>query len=458
MPARPIGKTEPLPDFETTIIKGVTPAKGFKWDKATNVEIDIGGGRKMSFSYDPEYLEVPKFKDLIKELKGQPVILLEADRQRATGGDMGGPLHPFLKSNQVTITGPDGKKYKAVWANMTSTFVSGAKNRLASHGAKYALVHLMDPIAHKSNKRTARTLDKMMRESNLDENQKEIISFAMQGGIIAGEKAALSASITAAKRGLTDATKEDLLEINKQIDELTKERDALTPKGIYAEIFDSISKIKTALSNLKTGRWKQSSVDKAINNVKSLSKTKEYNELLNKNNSLYISDNIGNTFADRGSAIGSILSFKFGKFDPSYVMRESSDFKEGKNLDIVTAVELSQNPDIFALYFGNDPKEEAAMSPAELKARDEMRANPDFVEHEAYDWVMLGPEKGNNFLVKNPVQPEQIFKKYRDVHEKESVRGGSEETVAGAMRKFAGIKLIVDEDAVKVNASAKSKK
>ena len=458
MPQRPVGKTEPLPDFETTIIKGVTPRKGFKWKKATNVEFDIGGGKKMSFSYDPQLLTEPVFKDLIKELKGQPVILLEADRQRATGGDMGGPLHPFLKSNQVTITGPDGIKYKAVWANMTSGFVSGAKNRLASHGAKYALVHLMDPIAHKSNKRTARTLDKMMRDANLDENQKQIISIAMQGGIIAGEKAALSASITAAKRGLTGATKEDLLEINKQIDDLTKERDALTPQGIYAEIFDSITKIKTALSNLKTGRWKQSSVDKAVNNLKLLSKTKEYNQLLNKNNSLYISDNIGDTFSDRGSAIGSILSFKFGKFDPSYVMRESSDFKEGQNLDIVTAVELSQNPDIFALYFGNDPKEEAAMSTAERKARDEMRANPDFVEHEAYDWVMLGPENGNNFLVEKPVQPEQIFKKYRDVHEKESVKGGSEETVAGAMRKFAGIKLIVDEDAVKVNASTKSKK
>ena len=458
MPQRPVGKTEPLPDFETTIIKGVTPRKGFNWKKATNVEFDIGGGKKMSFSYDPQILTEPVFKDLIKELKGQPVILLEADRQRATGGDMGGPLHPFLKSNQVTITGPDGKKYKAVWANMTSGFVSGAKNRLASHGAKYALVHLMDPIAHKSNKRTARTLDKMMRDANLDENQKQIISIAMQGGIIAGEKAALSASITAAKRGLTGATKEDLLEINKQIDDLTKERDALTPQGIYAEIFDSITKIKTALSNLKTGRWKQSSVDKAVNNLKLLSKTKEYNQLLNKNNSLYISDNIGDTFSDRGSAIGSILSFKFGKFDPSYVMRESSDFKEGQNLDIVTAVELSQNPDIFALYFGNDPKEEAAMSTAERKARDEMRANPDFVEHEAYDWVMLGPENGNNFLVEKPVQPEQIFKKYRDVHEKESVKGGSEETVAGAMRKFAGIKLIVDEDAVKVNASTKSKK
>ena len=173
---------------------------------------------------------------------------------------------------------------------------------------------------------------------------------------------------------------------------------------------------------------------------------------------MYISDNIGNTFNNRGSAIESILSFKFGKFDPSYVMRESSDFKEGENLDIVTAVELSQNPDIFALYFGNDPKEEAAMSTAERKARDEMRANPDFVEHEAYDWVMLGPEKGNNFLVEKPVKPEEIFKKYRETHAGKSVVEGSDETVVGAMRKNAGFILRVDEDTQAVVASKKKKK
>jgi hypothetical protein len=460
MPARPIGKTEPLPDFETTIIKGITPAKGFKWDKATNVEIDIGGGRKMSFSYDPEYLEVPKFKDLIKELKGQPVILLEADRQRATGGDMGGPLHPFLKSNQVTITGPDGKKYKAVWANMTSTFVSGAKNRLASHGAKYALVHLMDPIAHKSNKRTARTLDGMMRKSKLSQREKEIISLSMQAGIIAGEKSAMSSAITALKRQMSSAKKdpEKIRIINEKINKITKERENITPKGFYGEIFKAVSSIKKAISNVKTGNWAENSIEKANKKLEKYVNIKEYNELLKNNKSLYISDNIGNTFSDRGSAIGSILSFKFGKFDPSLVMRESSDFREGENLDIVTAVELSQNPDIFALYFGKDPKEEAAMSKAERKARDEMRANPDFVEHEAYDWVMLGPEKGNNFLVKNPVKPEQIFKKYRETHAGETVVDGSAETVAGAMRKNAGFILRVDEDTQKVLASKKKNK
>jgi hypothetical protein len=460
MPARPIGKTEPLPDFETTIIKGVTPAKGFKWDKETNVELDIGGGRTMSFSYDPKYLEKPEFKDLIKELKGQPVILLEADRQRATGGDMGGPLHPFLKSNQVTITGPDGKKYKAVWANMTSTFVSGAKNRLASHGAKHALVHLMDPIAHKSNKRTARTLDRMMRKSNLSQREKEIISLSMQAGIIAGKKSAMSSAITALKRQMSSAKKdpEKIRIINEKINKITKEREDITPKGFYGEIFKAVSSIKKAISNVKTGNWAENSIEKANKKLEKYVNIKEYNELLKNNKSLYISDNIGNTFSDRGSAIGSILSFKFGKFDPSLVMRESSDFREGENLDIVTAVELSQNPDIFALYFGKDPKEEAAMSTAERKARDEMRANPDFVEHEAYDWVMLGPEKGNNFLVKNPVKPEQIFKKYRETHAGETVVDSSAETVAGAMRKNAGFILRVDEDTQKVLASKKKNK
>jgi len=460
MPAKPIAKDQDLPDFEKTIIRGVTSIDDFNWGKATHVKIDIGDGRTMSFSFDPKYLEVPEFKDLIEELKGEPVILLEADRQRATGGDMGGPLHPFLKSNQVTVTGPDGIEYKAVWANMTSTFVSGAKNRLASHGAKYAVVHLMDSIAHKSNKRTARTLDKLMRESNLDQFQKEIISLSMQAGIIAGQKSAISSSITALNRKISKANgnKEEIAKINKKIDELKKEREDLTPKGMYAEIFNGVSSIKKAQTNVNTGNWGQASLDRAFVNFKKFTKNKEYKELLKKNKSLYISDNIGNTFSDRGSAIGSILSFKFDKFDPSRVLRESSDFKEGENLDIVTVVELSQNPDMFALYFGNDPIEEAAMSPAERKARDEMRANPNFVEHEAYDWVMLGPKDGNNFLVKKPMKPEEVFKDYRSVHGGKTVVEGSPETVAGAMRKNASFKLRVGEKVEKVETPKASKK
>ena len=299
-----------------------------------------------------------------------------------------------------------------------------------------------------------------MRKSKLSQREKEIISLSMQAGIIAGEKSAMSSAITALKRQMSSAKKdaEKIRIINEKINKITKEREDITPKGFYGEIFKAVSSIKKAISNVKTGNWAENSIEKANKKLEKYVNIKEYNELLKNNKSLYISDNIGNTFSDRGSAIGSILSFKFGKFDPSLVMRESSDFREGENLDIVTAVELSQNPDIFALYFGNDPKEEAAMSPAERKARDEMRANPDFVEHEAYDWVMLGPEKGNNFLVKNPVKPEQIFKKYRETHAGETVVDGSAETVAGAMRKNAGFILRVDEDTQKVLASKKKNK
>jgi prefoldin subunit 5 len=282
----------------------------------------------------------------------------------------------------------------------------------------------------------------------------------MQAGIIAGQKAAISSGITALKRkiGEAEGDKAKIATINKKIEELKKERDELTPQGKYAEIFNKISSVKKAQSNVNTGNWSKASLDKAINNLKEYTKTKEYKELLKKNKSLYISDNIGSTFSDRGSAIESILSFKFDKFDPSHVMRESSDFREGENLDIVTAVELSQNPDMFALYFGNDPMEEAAMSPAERKARDEMRANPKFVEHEAYDWVMLGPKDGNNFLVKKPMKPEEVFKDYRKVHAGKTVVEGSPETVAGAMRKNAKFKLRVDEKVEKVEAPTKDKK
>jgi hypothetical protein len=281
----------------------------------------------------------------------------------------------------------------------------------------------------------------------------------MQAGIIAGQKSAISSSITALKRKIDQAggNKEIISKINKKIIELQNERNELTPKGLDADIFSKISSIKKAQSNVNTGNWKQSSLDNAVKNLKDFRSSKEYKALLKKNKSLYISDNIGSTFSDRGSAIEGILSFKFNKFDPSRVMRETSDFRDGENLDIVAAVELSQNPDMFALYFGKDPKEEAAMSPAERKARDEMRANPDFVEHEAYDWVMLGPKNGNNFLVKNPIKPEQLFKEYRKVHGGKTVVNGSPETVAGAMRKNAQFKLRVDEKVEKVETSNRNK-
>lgn len=419
---------------------------------------DIGNKKTMSFSYDPAYLIEPKFGNPEKLLKGQPVIMLEADKARATGGDMGGVNFPNLRSNQVTVTGPDGIEYRVKWANMTSTFVSGSKNRMQSHGAKYALIQLMDDFALKSNKRTARTLDQAMRDAALTTDQNNMIAMAMNYGIIVGKKSKLSSTATALKRSLSDATVAEKEIINKKIKSTLAERDALNPSPDEMEVFKSISNVKTAMSNMATGRWKQSTVDNAFSNFQALKNTDGFKRIISRIESPYVYDNVGNTFTDRGAAVGSITSVKMGDFNVEKIMRDSSDFKEAKNLDIVSAVELSQNPDFFALYFGKDPLQESAMSANEKVARDKMLADNNFQVHESYDWAMIGPAKGGDFIFDKPVRPEEIFKKYRAVHEKASVKEGSEETVAGAMRKSAEYKLTAYGDTVKIAGEEKPKK
>ena len=455
---KPYGPNDTLPSFETTVVKGETQMKGFKWDKATNVVYDIGGGKSMSFSYDPAYLVKPKFGNPEKLLKGQAVIMLEADKARATGGDMGGVNFPNLRSNHVTVKGPDGIDYRVKWANMTSTFVSGSKNRMQSHGAKYALIQLMDDFALKSNKRTARTLDGAMREANLSTDHNNMIAMAMNYGIIVGKKQKLSSTATALRRALNDATPAERTIINEKINSTLAERDALNPSPDEMAVFKSISNVKTAMSNVATGRWKQKTIDNAFENLQSHKGSDAYNKIMGRIQSPYVYDNIGNTFTDRGAAVGSITSVKLGNFNVEKIMRDSSDFKEAKNLDIVSAVELSQNPDFFALYFGKDPLQEAAMSVSERSARDKMLADNNFQVHESYDWAMIGPAKGGDFIFDKPVRPETIFKKYRSVHEKESVRSGSEETVAGAMRKSAEYKLTAYGDTVKMIGEEKTRK
>jgi len=455
---KPYGPNDPLPSFESTVVRGETNKKGFKWDKATNVVYDIGGGKTMSFSFDPAYLVEPKFGDPEKLLKGQAVIMLEADKARATGGDMGGVNHPNLRSNHVSVTGPDGIEYRVKWANMTSTFVSGSKNRMQSHGAKYALIQLMDDFALKSNKRTARTLDGAMREASLTDDQNNMIAMAMNYGIIVGKKAKLSSTVTQLKKVSKRATKEEKKVINDKIKSALAERDALTPPAGEMEVFKAISNVKTAMSNVATGRWKSTTVDNAFNNLQALKGSESYNNIISRIRSPYVYDNIGNTFTDRGSAVGSITSIKLGSFDVKKIMVDSSDFKEAKNLDIVSAVELSQNPDFFALYFGKDPAQEAAMSSNERAARDKMLADNDFQVHESYDWAMIGPVDGNDFIFNKPVRPETIFKNYRSVHEKTSVKNGSEETVAGAMRKNAEYKLTAYGDTIKITSDQGKKK
>jgi hypothetical protein len=140
------------------------------------------------------------------------------------------------------------------------------------------------------------------------------------------------------------------------------------------------------------------------------------------------------TFNQRGSAMDRISGIPF---IPSIAQRllESMDFNKGKNLDIVAAVQLSKDMDAFAIYTGNDPKQEAKMSATERYLRDEFLKNPQFRIHPSYDWMMLGPEDANNFILETPADPVKLFPDYASSHPKETVRTGSKETIVGTMKK-----------------------
>jgi hypothetical protein len=449
---KPLSRTDALPEIDSTVINFEANEGEFDYSKPAKVYIQHPNGDRMYFNYDPSYLVKPEFKDLRETLAGKNVIILEADRMRATGGDMGGPMHPFLRSNQVSVVGPDGKKYKAIWANMTSTFVTGTKNRWFNDNAEYALIHIMDPIAHASNKRIARTMQAAWDKAKLSEYDQRVVSVAMQAAITAQQKSSISVKIQQQQNKLKDESLSDIesQKIKANIQSLFADRDALSWTGIDAEIAQLISKIKTAQTRLDNNNGTQKALDNAKQRLSDyLNENPEHGDafkkLSEKSSSLAIMDNIGNTFQSRGAAIKGLVGITAGLFNPADILRKTEDFKGGENMDIVGAVQLSKNKDIFAVYFGNDPKEEAAMSPQEKQVRDALRSNPDFVEHEAFDWMMLGPENADNFLASSTLKPEELFPDYRSKHPKASVKEGSEETVLGAMKKYAEIPLKVEK-------------
>jgi hypothetical protein len=118
------------------------------------------------------------------------------------------------------------------------------------------------------------------------------------------------------------------------------------------------------------------------------------------------------------------------------------DFKNGRINQIVGSVELSRNPDLMAVYLGDDPNQAKRMTAQEAKAAAQLKSNPNFVPHEAYSWAMLGPVDGNHFLNSNPKTHLEYFPDFKeayaniqdDVDKKKKILEGNETTLMGAMR------------------------
>jgi hypothetical protein len=333
---------------------------------------------------------------------------------------------------------------------MNSGFVTRTKNRWFKDNATYAVIHLMDDIAHSSNKRVARIVDEAWTRANLSDYEQRIVAVAMQSAITAEQKAGYNVKITQAKSRIKSGklTPEKIASENKAIADWLNERDALSWTGIDLEIAKKITQLKSAQTRLQNKTGNQAGLDKAKQSLRDYldaepAHAAAFDSISKKGASLKVSDNIGNTFKSRGAAIQGLLGIAFDKFNPSDLLKKTEDFQGSENMDLVAAVQLSKNKDIFAVYFGDDPKEEAAMSASERKVRDKLRADPSFVEHEAFDWMMLGPKNADNFLAESSLKPEELIPAYRNQHPKTSVKNGSAETVLGAMKMFAGIPLTV---------------
>jgi hypothetical protein len=413
------------PDFTHSVdgkLPSQTPERGY-FKIATNPTED---GRVIEYELDPRTTILPNVAG-ISSIAREQVAMLEADRHNTRGSNMGGPLHPFLISNQAVAKLPDGRGFKPVWANMTAAFVTRAKNIINNTTSGMALIQLMKEKAHKSNRKFVQDV------------MSEVDSMSTS---IPQER--LDALHVILELGAKNPAKH--LNRYKKAQKLLKDNEITQSEFNLIERFESkkIEQYKpsvdflNALGSMKSQATKGNvaAFDKAFDEHISKYKDQDwYKKIVAKyKNKTFAEEASKFTFNQRGSAMDRISGMPF---IPSIAQRllESMDFNKGKNLDIVAAVQLSKDMDAFAIYTGDDPKQEAKMSATERYLRDQFLKNPQFKIHPSYDWMMLGPEDANNFILETPADPVKLFPDYASSHPKKTVREGSKETIVGTMKK-----------------------
>ena len=406
------------------------PARGY-----FNVGVATPDGRVLVYKLDPKRVVMPEIKGL-ETISGEYVHILQADRHDTIGDNMGGPMHPYLISNQVTAVGPDGIEYKPVWANMTAGLVTRAKNRVMKTENGYALVYAMDENAHKSNRKLVsdymKQVDDLIKTNGLTPEQIEATHVLLELG------------------KWQDDRSEAQFKYRKAV-EKAEENGTKPPKPLKDTRTDvAIMRLNADLSPLKSmmTRGTPESIAKAQQEVvkvlKKHSKMDWFKDLAKKTAGLTFTNEMKSfSFTARALAMEKIAGVPFL---PSLnkLLRASEDFKNAQNSDVVGVVQLSKNRDIFAIYLGTDPKQEAKMSKSERAIRDQLLKNPKFKIHPSYDWMMLGPANGNNFVVASPKKLREIFPDYENQHAKLKLKPKSKITdalIAGSMNLSAEPKI-----------------
>jgi hypothetical protein len=387
-------------------------------------------GRVLEYHVDPKTTLQPRVAG-IDSISGEQVAMLEADRHNTRGDNMGGPLHPFLINNQTVVYLPDGRGYKPVWANMNSGFVTRAKNIVKNTTAGHALIQIMKENAHRSNRKFVMDVTSEIdaRRASMSDNQADFLHVLLELGAI-NPQGRINQAYNRVKR-LSDEALENKAPMS-ELAEAQRQYDVTFEK--YGPMAEFLTRMGPLKNHSTRGRMKefQGEFDSLMSKYRN---APWFSAMSSKyRNTKFVDEAARFSFKQRGAAMDRITGIPFAP-DVKKMLDDSMDFVNGKNLDVVGVVQLSKDADAFAVYFGKNAKEESKMSANERLLRDQLLASGTFRPHPSYDWVMLGPENADSFILNAPADPLKLFPDYAKNHPNPKVRGGTKETVAGTMKK-----------------------
>lgn len=329
------------------------------------------------------------FKDM-STLADKHVTFVEADRHDTDFDRMGGPLHAFLKSNDIVVS-VDGATFRPQWANLKWSTLSGMINRVALTDEGHALITLMHEDAHRSNKKM------------------------------------LSSILDGFESNRPNMSPDEIMVVSNAI-RLIKERQRKGGK-ITKPQADFLKALGTYKSSVTSGKNVKENFAKII---KKYGKKDWWTDA----NTIAISKDFRSAHADTTFNARADIAKMFMRSDKTKsknmpfapdvdaMLFSQMDYHGGKKDDVVGVVQLSKHkldsPDrVFGVYLGDDPKEAKHMTNNELKVKEQLLADPNFKVHMSYDWLMLGPGDADFFMLEKPFDTNKILSTdYFNFHEK----------------------------------------
>ena len=396
--------------FEPTQIKSATGNRGTFDPGNPDIRfmpyLNLPGDKSVQYKKTKNVTKV-MFDDATR-LAGKKFTILEADRQDTDGGNMGGPLFPFLKSNDIVIT-EGGNKYRLMWANLTSGMVKGTMDRVGMTDDGHAFIQVMQEEAHRSNK-------------------------VMFGNILN--------SFETNKKNMSPLETEVLANVIYFLRERRVNKKTFKPSADQKKFFGlDMKNYKTNLTKGDTAKANQILVDAKAKYGKSdwwnSDEVKSYMADFNNaftHQSFEARADIGGYFIPNRNEKTGILSARLPFIpDLKKLLKGSADYQGAKTGDAIGVVQLSKHKldtfegkvrvidddRVFAIYTGEDPGEIAYMSKAEKRILKKLQANPKFKAHGSYDWIMLGPAKGDRFQLNRPMNFSKMMdSSFTDGHKK----------------------------------------